>query len=142
MVDITTEIVDSFRLWLPEFSDSTTWSDEVITIALEEADAETGSCRWGTFENVTRNFKRRGMFYYGAHWLTLRYPAGASDDTAASGGAAYATASKSVADESISYVQTDGNTSLASGDDILLTTLYGQEYLRLRRRAGMGALAV
>ena len=144
-LEITPEIIAAFRAKFGGlFADETKWSDDTVTEALCEGDAETGSCRWGVYQDICSNFKQRGMFYYAAHWLITTYPsaAGATDPSKPSVGAKYTTASKSVGDESIAFVNSKGNSELAAGDEWLTTTSYGQQYLRLRRRAGMGAVVV
>ncbi|MGL5727370.1 MAG: DUF4054 domain-containing protein, partial [Plesiomonas sp.] len=47
--------------------------------------------------------------------------------------------SKSVGDESIGYRMTSLQ---KAGEDWLCTTIYGTQFYRLQRRAGMGAIAV
>lgn len=139
-MEITSAIIDSFRVSQPAFTDATKWPDEVVETALYEADAETGGRGWGIFEDIASNFKRRGMFYYTAHWLAVTYLTGdASDASNISPTARLNVAAKSVADESITFrvgaIQETEN-------DWLSLTNYGVQFLRLRRRAGMGALAV
>lgn len=137
-MEITPEIISAFRDNVKAFDDSTKWSDDVISDALYEADAETGGKGWGAYENAPGNFKRRGMFAYAAHWLAVTYPTG---ETVMSGGQKSAVASKSVGDESVSYVT--GNLANASTGEVwLASTGFGQQFIRLRRRAGRGARAV
>lgn len=139
-MEITPEIITAFRTQPPytAFGDDTVWSDDVVEAALCDGDAETGGKGWGSYEDVCSNFKRRGMFLYAAHFLASTYPKG---DTmgSVSGGAKNGTASKSVGDESISYNVAAVTTQ---GDAWLSSTGFGQQWLRLRRRAGMGARAV
>lgn len=140
-IEITPEIIASFRTAQPAFGDETKWPDDVVTEALCEADAETGSKTWGGFLDVCSNFKRRGMYYYAAHWLSITYntSSGATDPSNISPAARLNLAGKSVGDESITY----RITSIQSAeDDFLSLTLYGVQYLRLRRRSAMGARAV
>jgi len=141
-MDITAEVITAFRTAYPAFSDEVTWPDSVVTTALCEGDAETGGRGWGTYDDECHNFKQRGMFMFAAHWLTTTYPKGATDDTAQSGNANNAVLSKSVGDESVTF----GAASVAdisdSGNGWLASTSWGQQFMRLRRRAGMGARAV
>lgn len=139
-VEITTEIITSFRTVMPAFSDNTVWPDVIVEQALCEADVETGSSRWGTFVDNCRNFKRRGMFYFAAHWLATTYiNQDASDPAVISPSARLNIAAKSVGDESVTYrVGAIQDTE----DDWLSLTNYGVQYLRLRGRAGKGAVAV
>ena len=142
-MEITAQVIVSFRESNPKFTSDTIWPDSVITIALCKGDAETGSCRWGAYADDCRNFKQRGMFAYAAHWLATNYPtaSGATTPENTSGSALYSANSKSVGDESISF-DTGKTSELNAGDVGFASTLYGQEWLRLRKRAGMGALAV
>lgn len=135
---ITDEIVASFREVMKAFADPNKWSDDAIRSALCEADSETGSCRWGGFENDCHNFKRRGMFLFAAHWLSTMYGDGGDGNDPASE-ARLNVQSKSVGDESIAYRVPQ---MMDTGSDWLTYTVYGQQFWRLRRRAGMGALAV
>ena len=140
MVDITPAIITSFRTDKQAFSNVTVWPDDIITQALCEADVETGSNRWGTFTDDCRSFKRRGMYYFAAHWLAVTYiTQDASDASNVSPSARLNIAAKSVGDESVTYrvgaIQETEN-------DWLSLTNYGVQYLRLRGRAGKGAVAV
>lgn len=139
-MDITAAIVADFRLYFPEFTDVPTWSDPLVTRALQEGDVESGGCGWGGYVITDyQNFKLRGFYTYAAHWLISRYPSGTSGNI--SQGAKLSVASKSVGDESISFE--NGKTKeLSAGDIGLSTTVYGQDFLKLRKRAGMGARAV
>jgi len=141
-MEITLEIIALFRTQVPAFADETKWPDNIVTIALCEGDAETGGSGWGGYDEDCHNFKQRGMFAYAAHWLTTYYPTGtAANDESQSGAANYPVASKSVGDESISF--NNGNVSeLSAGDAWFASTSWGQQFLRLRKRAGMGAKAV
>lgn len=139
-MEITTEIKTSFRATMLAFSNVTTWPDVVIEQALCEADVETGSKRWGTFQDVCSNFKRRGMFYYAAHWLATTYVnQNATDPTVISPSARLNIAGKTVGDESVTYRI---GSIQKTEDDWLSLTNYGVQYLRLRGRAGKGAAAV
>ena len=77
-VEITQEIIDAFRASKPAFSDVTKWPDEVVTEAFCEAFPECGGCGWGVFDVTDcQNFKRRGVFLFAAHWLSIEYTTGA-----------------------------------------------------------------
>lgn len=137
-MEITAEIITAFRESVKAFDDTTKWSDETVADALYEADAETGGKGWGAYLNEPGNFKRRGLFAYAAHWLASTYPTG---ESVMSGGQKSAVASKSVGDESVSYVV--GNLANASTGEVwLASTGFGQQFIRLRKRAGRGARAV
>ena len=140
MVDITAEVITAFRDKMKAFGDLTKWPDDIVEDALCEADAETGGKRWGAYEDECRNFKQRGMFYFAAHWLATTYlNQTAADESAISPTARLNVASKSVGDESVTYRV---GAIQATEEDWLSLTNYGVQFLRLRRRAGMGALAV
>lgn len=140
MVDITAEVITSFRAVQRAFTDAVKWPDDVVEQALCEADAETGGKRWGAYDDECRNLKQRGMFYYAAHWLATTYlTQTASDASAISPTARLNVAAKSVGDESVTYrVGAIQDTE----EDWLSLTNYGVQFLRLRRRVGMGAVAV
>ena len=140
-VEITPAIIQSFRDAQPAFPDNVKWPDDVVTTALCEGDVETGGKGWGAFEDICTNFKRRGMYLFAAHYLAATYPQGATDSSNVGAGAKFATQSKTVGDESISFANGKAN-ELSVGDGWLASTSFGQQWLRLRRRAGMGARAV
>lgn len=138
-MDITPAMIASFRVANPEFSNVTTYPDSMASGALCEADSETGGRGWGTYEDECHNFKQRGMFLYACHYLAVLYPSGAAGSL--SGGAKGIVASKGVGDESVS-MYTGTYAGLRAGDEWLAASVFGQQWLRLRRRAGMGARAV
>jgi hypothetical protein len=139
---ITAELLTAFRSAQPAFSDLTKWPDTVVTEAFCEAFPECGGRGWGTLDiNDCQNFKRRGVFLYAAHILSITYntETGATDPTNINAAARLNLAGKSVGDESVQYRIT---AIQSAEDDFLSLTLYGVQYLRLRRRAAMGARAV
>ena len=141
MIEITPEILTAFRASQRAFSDETKWPDEALTEAFCEAFPECGGRGWGAFDvSDCQNFKRRGVFYYAAHWLSVTYTdGGAADPENVTSTARLNTAAKSVGDESLSYRVTAIEDTR---NDWLTLTNYGVQYLRLRRRAAMGARAV
>ena len=135
MIDnITEEIICDFRRMMPAFSDRNKWPSEVIRQCMIEADCQTGGSGWKSFD-ITKdsNFKKRGMYNYCGHLLSVTYGnTGANDPTAVKSEARLNIASKSVGDESVSYrITAMENTA----DDFLSTTLYGQMFVTLRRKA-------
>ena len=141
-VEITQEIIDAFRVNKPAFSDVTKWPDEVVREAFCEAFPECGGRGWGVFDVTDcQNFKRRGVFLFAAHWLSVTYNTGnaATDPTAVNATARLNVAAKSIRDESVTFRV---GAIQSTQDDYLSLTDYGVQYLRLRRRAGMGARAV
>lgn len=138
--DITAEVIAAFRDDMAAFTDDTDWPDDIVEQALCEADAETGGRGWGSFKLECRNFKKRGMFYYAAHWLATTYiDQTAADASNVSPSARLNVASKSVGDESLQYRVTAME---ETGTDWLTLTNYGVQYLRLRKRSAMGARAL
>lgn len=137
MIEITTDIIRDFRLKQPAFSDTGEWPNPVLISALEEADSETGSSRWGQYEN--RSNKQRGMFFYAAHWLAISYPKKARDNSRVNASPSLTVSSKSIGDESVSYaVPASANETAAW----LNTTNYGQQFLKLKKRISVGAMVV
>ena len=141
-MDITAEIITSFRTKYPAFSVEATWPDSVLTIALCEGDAESGGTRWGGYLDECSNLKQRGMFLFAAHWLTTTYPSGATDPAAQSGNANNTLISKSIGDESATFGAASLSDISQAGNGWLASTSYGQQFMRLRRRVGMGAKAL
>lgn len=138
IIDI--DVITDFRIWplgMQAFADTTKFPDSLIRYALCEADSETGSSRWGIYQAECHNLKQRGLFYYAAHWLSVYYPNGVDSETNQE--ARLNVASKTVGDESISYRVP---AMMEVSDDWLTWSVYGQQYYRLRKRVGMGALAV
>lgn len=127
-------IIDDFKTKYPAF---VPLGDDIIQDALCDAESETGGSGWGIYANECGNFKQRGLFAYAAHVLASTYPS--NDPSNVSGSAVGAVTSKSVGDESVTFsvAQTKD-----SGDAWLTSTSFGQQFVRLRRRAGMGARAV
>lgn len=138
-MNITPEIIADFRQYFDgQFSDDQKWSGKLLSDVLCMADSETGGSGWGPFKiDACHNFKRRGMYLYAAAYLTNFY----GDDPASgiSPEARLNVAGKSVGDESIQYRVAS---MMDAGNDFLTYSVYGQEFYRLRRRAGMGARAV
>ena len=141
-MEITADVITAFRAAYPAFSSQSEWPDSVLSTALCEGDAESGGCGWGAYADECHNFKQRGMFVYAAHWLASTYPRGASDNTRQSGTSKNQVSSKTVGDESVSYSVTAPSAISDSGNSWLASTSFGQQFMRLRKRAGMGARAV
>ncbi len=138
-MEITTDVVNLFRSRQSAFFDISAWPTPSINEALVEADAETGGSGWGGYDSSDGSFKQRGMFLYAAHFLSANYPTGCSNAAKSNSTTRGIIQSKSVGDESVSFAVA---TPLNIGDTWLASTSYGQQFMRLRRRAGMGALAL
>lgn len=141
-MDITADVVSAFREFYPEFSDKDDWSDDLLTKHLRVADQETGSSRWGKYsKDPGPNFKAQGLFAYAAHRAVISNAAKRAVEAGGTPGSPAQVESKSVNDESVSYAvhRPESSAGAASAGD-LPSTIYGQEFLRLRQRAGMGAV--
>jgi len=143
MTDLTPDaaMIASFRTRQPAFADNTKWPDSVVEQALCDGIMETNQKRWGVYADECRNFRQRGIFLFAAHWLALTYltQAGATDPGNINSSARLNLSGKSVGSESVQYRITEMQDT---GDDWLSTTHYGVQFYRLRRRAGMGMVAV
>lgn len=131
-MEITVDHISAFRQKYKEFGDTTCWSDTTVLDALIEGDTETGSNRWGGYEDDPHNFKQRGMFTFAAHYILALFPQG---DHTMTGTSKFAVSSRSVGDESEAYNMGD-LANLSVGDSWLATTSFGQMFMRLRKRAG------
>lgn len=138
-LEVDDEMIAAFRRRMKAFSDEERWPDEVVEQALCEGIVETNASRWGKYRDKCGNFRQRGIFYFAAHWASIMYLNGASDPTEVNPNARLNLSGKSVGDESVQYRVT---AIQSTGDDWLSTTVYGVQYIRLRKRAGMGAVAV
>lgn len=138
-MEITQTIIDDFLERYPAFDDAALYSQDEITFALEDSDQETGK-RWGKYQRDPFSLKARGMFAYVAHRLSIDRLAAQATENGMTPPAPAQVASKSVGDESISYAVAtpDADKSVGWGD--LNSTVYGREFMRLRKRAGMGAV--
>ncbi|WPH64025.1 head completion adaptor [Vibrio phage vB_VpP_1] len=143
-MDITEKVIADFREWYDEFSDTTVWPNPSVKKALCKADFKTGSSRWGVykFEDMCGSFKALGLFSYAAHILSV---SNAAKKTTQSGQIATAIApisSKSVGSESVSFARSSGSVSGTGFDDLLNSTVYGQEYLGYLSSASKGSIMV
>lgn len=134
-MDITADIIASFRASYVQFIDDSEYPDAVLIAALEQGDFYTQGCSWTGDITDHLSTKRQGMFLYAAHWLTVTYPKGNPATTAPSSVTGGVVSGKSVGDESISYAV---NASANVGDDWLRTTGYGQQFLRLSKSFCVG----
>lgn len=142
-MEITDQVIADYRDWYDEFADVNVWSDSAIRKALCKADFFTGSSRWGNYkyENSCGDFKALGMFSYAAHILTI---ANAAKITASNGQIASAiapVAGKSVSTESVSYSRSS-KPSANGFDDLLNSTVYGQEFIGYQNAASQGPIMV
>lgn len=139
MTEITAQIVANFRVYYPEFADDTAWTSTALTRYLQDGDQETGSKRWGGYGFDPANLKARGLFAYAAHKAVLGKARQRAVEAGMSPQALSRVNSKTVGDESVGYAVATPDAGQAQQIGDLDTTMYGQEFLRLRKRAGMGA---
>lgn len=139
-VDITTEVIDDFRRFLPAFHDPSKWPEDSVRSALEEGDVKTGGSCWGNFVLKSyRSLKRRGMYFYAAHILVSYYGTEGSDRSKVSPEARLNISSQQVGDESVTYRITSIEPTVT---DFISTTIYGVRFLELRQQAACGIVAV
>jgi hypothetical protein len=103
--------------------------DSKIQFWLNDALLEVGESAWS-------ELYEKGVFLLAAHLLSLDL---SNQDEDESGGATGNVTSRSVGDVSVSFAKA---TSDSSSDDWYLQTSYGTEYLRLKKRMGMGIVAI
>lgn len=138
-MDITSDVIEDFRSYYPEFSDDGEWTDESVTTQLEDADEETEDRWWGGYGEGPPKLKARGMFAYAAHRLVVYRQARKSVENGGAPAAPAPARSKEVGDERTEYARTGPEPKNADRIGDLQSTVYGQEFLRLRRKAGLGA---
>lgn len=142
MIEITQEIIDNFRVFVPAFRDKNKWSDIGIQFRMEEADSDTGGAIWGEFRlDNNRNAKKRAMFYLTAHYLVSYYGVAGDvlDQTAVTPEARLNVSSQQVGDESLTYRITEMEPTVT---DFISTTIYGTMYMAVRKQVCVGAFAV
>ena len=132
-MEITSHIIAQFRSRYPYFEGTGDYPDNIVALALGYADDQTNSTGWGAYENIPLNLKQNGMFTWTANWLCVTYPEGASQPEKMNPYPDYATSSKSVGDESISYaIDTP-----PLNDQFYMKTHWGQQFLSYKQRAAM-----
>lgn len=134
---MSTPTVSEFRAFFqPIFSSLVDYTDEQILFQLEQAKIEVQPCPFG-------KYYRRALYYLTAHFLTIfkemamraqSLPAGSSAISASRG----VVASTSVGDLSLTKEMPEYNSS--SDDKYLASTIFGQEFIRLRNKVGRGVL--
>jgi hypothetical protein len=115
-----------FKARFPEFGSV---PDSRVQFWLDDAVLEVGESAWG-------ELYEKGVFLLAAHLLSLDQ---INQDEDGSGGVTGNVNSRSVGDVSVSFAKA---TSDSSSDDWYLQTSYGSEYLRLKKRVGMGIVAI
>lgn len=133
MMEVTQQVIADFRSDYPEFTDTAKYSDSLVIQYMVEGDNETGS-RWGKYDDRPMSIKRRGMFAFAAHMITMRMAATTVTGMGGVANTVAQVASKSVGDESVSYANATADYATSVRDGSLPNTFYGQEFMRLRSR--------
>ncbi len=115
-----------FKVRFPEFGET---DDSRIQFWLNDAQLEVGESAWG-------DLYEKGVMLLAAHFLSLDQ---INQDEDESGGITGNVTSRSVGDVSVSFAKSSSD---SSSDDWYLQTNYGSEYLRLKKRVGMGIVAI
>ena len=117
------------------FASTEYYPDSQIEVQLEEASVEVKEC-------IFRAYYRRALFYLAAHFLTLWHDqqlAMEADSTGSSASSARGVVSSaSVGDLSLSQDMPEYSSS--SDDKFLASTIFGQEFIRLRNKMSRGSL--
>ncbi|AUR83647.1 head completion adaptor [Vibrio phage 1.038.O._10N.286.51.C2] len=143
-MEITDQVISDFREWYDEFSDTTVWSNPSVKKALCKADFQTGSSRWGSYvyADMCGSFKALGLFAYAAHILSISNAAKKTTQMGQIASSVAPVSSKSVASESVGFARSSGRPNSNGFDDLLASTVYGQEYLGYWNAASQGAVMV
>ena len=128
--------VIAFRAYFGNlFSDINRYPDAVVESRLDDAKVEVAPC-------IFKKYYKRALFYLAAHFLTLFTQQQDAVEIDASGASASeakgVVSSMSVGDLSLSQELPDYSSS--SDDKFLASTIYGQEFIRLRNKMGRGSL--
>lgn len=124
---------DDLRLRYPEFEDTTEYPDERMDLFIEDAVQDIGDdfSHWGSEHRYLR-----ALAALSAHYLTVGYTSEYGDNSPMQ-----SIQSKKVGEVSITH--SIGKTAPKSTyEDMLKATLYGQEFLALRRRSFVGIMVV
>ena len=130
----TTTSIAIFKARYPQIVLAFTLSDDRIGVFLDEAAIEVSECAYGAYY-------QKAVLLHTAHFLVIESAADAEASDPASAAAAFTSAggvaSASVGDTSVSrnlYAPTD------SDEGTFSATIYGQEFLRIRKKMGRGTL--
>ena len=138
--DTIDQFIAEFRARQPLWYGSTEdWPDDVLARSLYKARPNIGK-RWGVIDITDpMNIASEGLFLWAAHWLFVTYQLSATNiSTNLSPQAKMNIASKSVADESVSFRITQMQKTT---DDWLSLSEFGVEFLALREQI-VGGFAV
>lgn len=138
-MEITAAIIADFRGAMEGFSNTEAFPDAKVRRALCKADKETGSSRWGNYEECS--LKQEGLFNFAAYWLDKSRSATNAVKGGGSAGATGPVTSKSIGKASQSFAGPPIKSVNGFADASLAGNFYGQEFIRLRNKL-IGAVAV
>jgi len=130
----TIDAIDKFKLRYPKLIAAFTISDDTLQVHLEEASIEVSKCAFGAYY-------KKALFSLTAHNLTIEEYANAAALDPASAQAAY-TAVGGISSASVGDVSVTRNlvAEITESAGNFNSTIFGQEFLRLRNKMGKGAL--
>ena len=94
------------------------------------------------YADMCGNFKALGLFAYAAHILSISNAAKKTTQMGQIASSVAPVSSKSVASESVGFARSSGRPNSNGFDDLLASTVYGQEYLGYWNAASQGAVMV
>lgn len=139
--DIDSAMISEFRAFYPEFTDATKFSDPLVLRALGVSFDEGGGIHWGQWvdPNLPYSLWKRAIYALTAFYIQLWLGGQQANGAAVT---PMLVANKSIRDESTGNAVPQAVTGASYNDYLFTVSPYGMEWLRLRRRAGMGAMAV
>ena len=120
-----------FKTRFPEFASI---ADSRVQIFLDDAECELDPNIW---DLSGCDLFERGVFYLAAHLLTLN-ERGQKTPAGSTSGVGMLTM-KRAGEVSVSY---GGVSNMTASDSYLSSTIYGQEFMRLQRKVGFGAVSL
>lgn len=127
--------VEEFRARFPEFAVVANHSDAFIQIRIDDTECEMSEAAWGCFF-------ARGQAYLVAHYIAISEmtAAGGAGSGSSSGQQTHnGIASETEGDTSVTYKGTSSGVMSGAGkDELLASTLYGQQHIELRSKAVIG----
>lgn len=117
-----------------DFNNDTLYPEAVIQLAIDDTECEMAESQWGCFF-------AKGQAYLAAHYLAIEDILAKGSGTDGGQATLKAIASESEGDTSVTYVTGTSGNGIMSGagkDDLLASTLYGQQYIELRSKAVIG----
>lgn len=130
-----------FRARFPQFGSTDDYPDAFIQIRIDDTECEMSESVWGCFF-------AKGQAYLTAHYIAISdLTSGGTGVTGVGSGSAFGSqthkslSSESEGDTSVSYSSASGTAGIMAGagtDELLASTLYGQQYIELRSKAIIG----